>query len=541
MIRLSCLLAFFVLSTIKGLCAEDADEGTLVVGRIVDAETGQVLPARLYIVGPDGKSHFARSAGPKGSAVRYDKQRGTSFERHTTLSAHPFNATLEPGRYRFTAVRGKEFLETSQDVFVADKQVDVTLKLKRWIDMAARGWYSGDTHVHRTLADLPNVVLAEDLNVAFPLTQWETHAYNAPRIPKADPKSTIPDEPKWHFVDKAHAIHPRNTEYEIFTVDRKSHHLGAFFVIRHKKPFKTGVPPVSEIAREARRQGALLELDKHNWPWSMAIVPIMNIDLYELTNNHIWRTDYYFKGWGEQPGKYMGVTSDTENGWTRFGFKNYYALLNCGFRLRPTAGTASGVHPVPLGFGRVYVELDSKKPLDPDEWTKRLNEGRSFVTTGPMLFANVEGYAPGATIKFDPTGKGKAELSYIVRCESPLKTSKVEIIVNGQVIDVPGEVRGDEAPFVTYVRRGIPVMESFWIASRAWYTLPNGRKRFAHSSPTHVDVESKPVRPKKDEVEYLMKRVSDQIARSQDHLPKAAIDEYRQALAAYRKLLGSAK
>ena len=26
----------------------------------------------------------------------------------------------------------------------------------------------------------------------------------------------------------------------------------------------------------------------------------------------------------------------------------------CGL-LRPTAGTASGVHPVPLGFGRVYV------------------------------------------------------------------------------------------------------------------------------------------------------------------------------------------
>ncbi len=47
----------------------------------------------------------------------------------------------------------------------------------------------------------------------------------------------------------------------------------------------------------------------------------------------------------------------TEWGWIEFGFKTYYALLNCGFKMRPTAGTASGVHPVPLGFGRVYVQL----------------------------------------------------------------------------------------------------------------------------------------------------------------------------------------
>ena len=51
----------------------------------------------------------------------------------------------------------------------------------------------------------------------------------------------------------------------------------------------------------------------------------------------------------------------TERGWIEFGFQNYYALLDCGFRIRPTAGTASGVHPVPLGFGRVYVHLDPGK------------------------------------------------------------------------------------------------------------------------------------------------------------------------------------
>ena len=41
-------------------------------------------------------------------------------------------------------------------------------------------WYSGDTHVHRTLDDLPNLLLAEDLNVGLPLTYWVTTAYTPP-------------------------------------------------------------------------------------------------------------------------------------------------------------------------------------------------------------------------------------------------------------------------------------------------------------------------------------------------------------------------
>ena len=84
----------------------------------------------------------------------------------------------------------------------------------------------------------------------------------------------------------------------------------------------------------------------------------------------------------------MQVDSDergmTELGWLQFGFQNYYALLNCGFRLQPTAGTASGVHPVPLGFSRVYVQLAGE--FSGDKWLQGLKAGRSFVTTGPMVF-----------------------------------------------------------------------------------------------------------------------------------------------------------
>ena len=54
---------------------------------------------------------------------------------------------------------------------------------------------------------------------------------------------------------------------------------------------------MASIARQAHAQGALLDLDKHDWPWSMALVPIMEVDLFELSNNHLWRTSFAFKQW----------------------------------------------------------------------------------------------------------------------------------------------------------------------------------------------------------------------------------------------------
>ena len=75
----------------------------------------------------------------------------------------------------------------------------------------------------------------------------------------------------------------------------------------------------------------------------------------------------------------------------------YYTLLNCGFRLRPTAGTASGVHPVPLGFGRVYVHLPDG--FSYEAWMAGLDAGRSFVTTGPMLVVTANGRPVGASAR----------------------------------------------------------------------------------------------------------------------------------------------
>jgi hypothetical protein len=511
--------------------AAAAEDLVRLEGKIVDAATGAPLPARLHVDGAN-KSYIARSAA--GSAVPYEKKRGDSSEVHATLSAHPFAVDLPPGSYALTAERGKEYFP--ERVFVEVKAgaapAPVTIQLRRWIDMAKLGWYSGDTHVHRSLAELPNLLLAEDLNIAFPLVHWVTQAFAPPsRGDKSAPETSGPEP---IAVDPTHVICPRNTEYEIFTVGGKAHELGAVFLLHHKTVLDQGAPPVRPIAERVHAEGGLIELDKHCWPWSMAIVPLMKVDLYELSNNHVWRTEFGFKTWGEPAAEYMWIERDgqgwTERGWIDYGFKNYYALLDCGFRLRPTAGTASGVHPVPLGFSRVYVRL--QEPFGAEPWLRRLDEGASFVTTGPMLFTEVVREGPEAV---RCTVRGKVV--------SPSAIRAIEIVRNGEVATslAPVSSRTPEGAHEASFDVRVSLEGSSWIAVRAFEDAGGGRVRFAHGAPVHLDVPGKPLRPRREEADYLIRRVTDQIRRSTGVLPPAAIHEYREALRAYEEAAKGAR
>jgi hypothetical protein len=543
MVRNSFVLGV-VLAVTMVLSAEALEKTVSLEGRVVDADTRRPLPCRVYIQGEDGKWHFPRSVSPEGSALPYKKQRGAngnSVEMHTTLSPHPFGIDLPPGKYTITVEHGKEYFPQARQVILGSEPLELTFRLNRWIDMARLGWYSGDTHVHRTLQELPNVQLAEDLNVSFPLLYWVTQAFRPPGSGDKSTRRKIQPEPI--FVDDTHVIYPLNTEYEIFSVGAKRHTLGAFFILNHKTVFEEGVPPVAPIAQIADREDALLELDKHNWPWSMMLIPVMDIDLFELANNHMWRTEFAFSRFGELPPEYMIVETDargfTELGWIEYGFQNYYALLNCGFRLRPTAGTASGVHPVPLGFGRVYVKLSDG--FDYDAWVRGLDDGRSFVTTGPMLLVQVNGFDPGKTLQ--QTKQGPVSYSVVGTAQSAHPLQRIEIVVNGRVTNTvkPQNEKLASGAYLNRIDEKIDIVTSSWVAVRCFEERPGKRVRFAHTGPFHVDVKDRPLRPRRAEIDFLIKRMEEQIARNEGVLAAEAVEEYRRAMRIYRKIAETAR
>src|SRR5688572_19308222 len=186
-----------------------APREAILRGEVVDAATGKPLPCRVTIRGADGKVHFATSASADGSAVEYRKQSfKQSVEFHVTLSAHPFTVALPLGKYTVTVRRGKEYHPETQTVDVGDQGAAITVRLRRWINMADRGWFSGDTHVHRMPDQLPNVQLAEDLNVALPLTSWVTQAHTSPgSANKAG--AAVPNDAKVTEIDPTHVFWSR--------------------------------------------------------------------------------------------------------------------------------------------------------------------------------------------------------------------------------------------------------------------------------------------------------------------------------------------
>jgi len=520
-----------------------------VYGDIVDADTGRPLAARLYLQGADGKWHFPKSVPPFGSAVRYEKRSGfntNATEFHTTLSAHQWVAELPPGSYTALVERGKEYLPLTNRFTVAARPVELKLPIRRWVDMAARGWFSGDAHNHRAPAELESAMLAEDVNVALPMIDWTTVDTMPPTASDKNVKGSFGSKPV--FVDPTHVWYPRNTEYEIFRSGGKQHTLGAFLIVGHRERFDIPVFPLKRVSERAHAEGGLIDLEKHNWNWSVPIVPVLKPDLFELANNHHWRVEFGVRNWAVPAPKWMrlaerglgnGSGTDTELAWTHYGFETYYALLNCGFRLKPTAGTANGVHPVPLGFSRVYVHCEGG--FSYEKWMKGLGEGRSFVTTGPMVMAKANGKHSGTEFR----SKAAMNLSFEIETGSGDMADsaagvKVTVIQNGKPVTnaaVLLPVRGPQG--LQKLSIGASMAESGWVALLV-EELCTGRF-FAHTAPWWVEIEGKPLRPKREQADWFVQRTEEEIARNTPVLTKEQLAEFHEALAAWKKIQATAR
>lgn len=507
--------------------------GSMLIGHVVDESTGEPLPARVYITGPDGNPYLPPPH--KGESVAHYDVTRIVREVYAAIGAHPFRVEVPAGKTTVTVERGKEYAPVTREIDIGDGQtIEARFRLQRSFNMAARGWYSGDLHVHTPVEHLRAMQLAEDLNVAFPITAWATDDRDVPRNRKG---GGVPASGEQVRIDDTHAYWNLNTEYEIFRAQGLKGELGAIMFLGHTQPFNTQkAPPIGPIAAEARRQGAIIDWDKHCWPWSTMLVPVAGVQTIELSNNHMWRLKPHFLLWGQKPPAWMRCANDA-SGWAEYGFQAYYALLNSGFVLRPSAGTANGVHPVPLGHSRVYVHLDGG--FSYEQWVDRLQAGRSFVTNGPMLLMRVDGMMPGDRRRL-PLGETR-QVDIEIEALTTRELDRVEIIVNGKVARTFSQQQlAHGSREGTYrVDARLAVDGSSWICARCFEAAPADNVRFAHTGPVFFDDPSRLLRPEPWQIEWLINSVAKQLERVDGILPPATVDEYRQALRAYQAVAGS--
>ncbi|MGH8021001.1 MAG: hypothetical protein ACREIA_22515 [Opitutaceae bacterium] len=100
------------------------------------------------------------------------------------------------------------------------------------------------------------------------------------------------------------------------------------------------------------------------------------------------------------------------------------------------------------------------------------------------------------------------------------------------------DVRGDGHLVAGPVEQfhGLDADRGAWLAWRAFETRPGGRFRFAHTAAWHLPITGAPLRPGREEIGWLIQCVEEEIARRESVLPAHAITEYKEALAAYRRI-----
>jgi hypothetical protein len=144
--------------------------------------------------------------------------------------------------------------------------------------------------------------------------------------------------------------------------------------------------------------------------------------------------------------------------------------------------------------------------------------------------------------RFEPSGEGRSyHLTGSALSEQPL--GRIEIVVNGEVARTlePANRRTERGAHESPIDAEVPVEGTSWLAVRVFEDRPEGRVRFAHAAPWYIDVPGRPLRPRRAEVEYLIRRVEEQITRSAGVLPEPALAEYRAALQRYRAIAETAR
>lgn len=508
-----------------------------LVGRVLDAETGDPIACRLYLTSSQGERYTAESLG--GDAVAYRNEPAHlpgCREVHTALSADPFFAELPAGAHEICVERGKEYRPASQRVRLSGDDRAVTLRMHRLVDLAAQGWYSGDVHVHRDLQDLPTAMHADDVNVTLPVTHWVSDIRHSPA--QLATGRRLPREMR---LDATHVIGTANTEYEINRIEGRDRLLGSLLVLNHDGRLEASASSLLRLRDEIRQRGGLIDLDKHAWPWSLVIAATMDADLFELANNHLWRTTFGLPRFGlEAAAPYMRLERSgsglSERGWIDFGFETYYALLSCGLDLRVSAGSASGVHPTPLGFGRVYVQVDWA-PVDGglslDAWLDGLAAGRSFVTTGPLLLAQLAGSPPGRRTRLAGPGVVIAPLRGEVFSEHPVE--RIEVVTDGLVgARLPAQNRPlPSGGYHSTFEAELTIEGACWTAVRVFEDRPDGRPRFAHTNPWRFTAPGDQLRPRPEQIDYLTTTVRRAIRDYHPVLNEETLALFREALDFY--------
>jgi hypothetical protein len=441
-----------------------------------DAATGRVVPARVGIYDASGRAPLpSEGAIPVNRFAdqvrRHWLNRRTmwpSANRQAFYIDGRYEARVPSGTYEIAITRGPEYraYRGSFEVKSGTTPTTVVVSLERYEDLPARGWYSGESHIHlgRERRDDQAVwatVAAEDLHVGNLLemgnmsgTYFKQPAWGRAGRFERDGVVLVPGQEDPRTGHRGHTIH--------WNIQRHEHADAEAFYQYHS------------VFERTRRQGGVTGYahwgDLFNGPRGLALdVPFGLVDFIEV---------------------HQGGRVATEP---------WYSLLNLGYRILPAGGSDYPYFgPTLPGVERTYVKIDGA--FTADAWFDSFRRGRTYVTNGPFLDFSVNGRSMGDEVRV-ARGVPLTILASARLNPDVDKLARLELVVLGDVADQE-EAKGDRVE----LKRSIMADRSMWMAVRAYGARQErGASTIAHSAPIYVVVDDEPTW-KRDAVPELVQR-----------------------------------
>jgi hypothetical protein len=453
--------------------AQVSREATLAV-RFADAATGLPTPVRVRLQNEKGERPRVRGAvAVSESAIPVPRQAIAAMfgqnDRAEGYAIQPdgsfyvdgeFDVRLPPGTYTLAVSKGFEYLREAQSVELKPgSSVKREYKMRRWIDMPARGWYSADDHIHlrRSPADnhaIAQWIAAEDLHVGnllrmgdFWTTYFEQYAFGESGLYQEAGRllSSGQEEPRTPEI--GHTIS-----------------LGASGFVRMQPDYYSFDKLFDRVHTLGGVTGFAHQAMSFHGYRGMALNTIRG------------KTDFLELAQFCEPEGPLAV-------------QHYYEFLDMGFKLTALGGSDfpwCGVGPgygfseprfAQIGNARFYAYAGGA--LNFERYMAALKAGHTFVTTGPMLFLTVNGKLPGDSLDVVPGSRLKISAeAYGESGQVPLRA--IEIVGHGEVL---ARSVGKDAAHLT-VDLEMPADRGIWIAARC----DAGLGQVAHTTPVYVTV-----------------------------------------------------
>lgn len=424
---------------------------------VLDAETGQPVACRMTLRSQNGKPRLIRTL--------------PHWHDHFVLDGR-LTLKLPRGTYEFEIERGPEYVNAYGHFEMLDNSNDEkTVELKRGINMAAGGWWSGDFDVRRPTRDLKLLMQAEDLHVLVGLPPPDKK--NASMVVNGAGAGPVQFDGN-RFYDLSATLDQRDGGPLLL--------FGAAAPLDPQAPRYAGKAGLQDLLAPLERAELWVDVPQPS-AWDLPLwLAAGVVDSIELANRDLGRPPAAVAERAGMPRDRVRFAGPRGAGlWSQF---IYYQALNAGFRIPPTAGSGSGESHNPVGCNRLYVYAGDE--LSYEGWWEGLRAGRVVVTNGPLIQPIVAGKRPGHVFRAAAGQALDFDVNLNLTTRDPI--SYLEIVKNGQVEEA---VRIDE-----WARHGgrLPALsfdESGWFLVRA-VTDVDKTYRFASTGPYYVEIGDRP-------------------------------------------------